>query len=1562
MSGLEGLSIAANVMQVVNFTGECYQKIQYFRGKYNDCFIEQFGDKLPLLKETLFSLAVFVNDPATGEEARAALKILVDGCDVQVQALKTKLEPLTRHEEDKKFKVVAKAFKAMWREGDLKKIDEDISNKLASLSQYQSTFVARKITTLDTSKFAERFSKQLEHEFTKLEEKSAKMNQAMLQQSKTTEDALRQQQQTLTSILTAFNAMQLKEPSYTPLVAEHGESTKITHFLKCLKSQYFVARPLLTQKIMYHLLTSSDETKRVALVGIGGQGKTQLAIDFCQGALRDGRFANIFWADATSEATVIKDFEKISRNLHPNREFSDVKSRIVAVINDLEELEDPWLFVFDNYDYPEKFRNLEEYMPPGDMGHFLITSRHQQSSSLCGGRSVGVTGMQKTEAVNLLLKRLQTSTPGVQISKEGAERIVTPLGFHALAIDQTAAYIKYRKLFDVDAFLKTYQEQKAKIHKYLPLDWKYKREDAAGEIKDIAVFATWELSFKQLEPDSDEGKRKAELLTLLAFLHGNQGVSESIFWAQDKALRAIDDYPAWLKHFIDEYGMWDHEEFGMVIAELLDKSLISSFTGDDPSNITNISLHPLVKEWIRLRLPQPERRRYAVEAVKMLYRFLQRNVSKAGSFEGMKPAEKDQALSYVSVCQEHCEEESRGPNPALHCHLGEGELVDAGELFAQFLLYVGKNDDSYRLFQTVIKSREKAAENENDLALLKSKSLSTEVLRAQKQFKEAEAIDRAVFEARKAILGENSEDTLWSAHDLGWDLEAIGNIEEAEIYQQLAADGRARLDTMGSQHPLTLQSLSNLAHLRRRQGRTLEALKIMEDVRRVAQVIYPNHHPETLLFTSNNLDILRFQGRLLEAKDLAEESYKGTCSEWDEAHPKSSSSRQQLKDIYWDLNDQKRALDVARENNRIMDGSPHSTDVSRVNDIALLIDVLSGMQMAEGVDRMDEIKPLARQALDLVQKIQKRADASRSLPETMQDQTLNLPSTIQDLIYLATGFECTKLSDELNELEPVILKSCESVFGVSDRNTVNSAIRLSNSLRNSATKLVSEAEKLRQKAAKLEHEENQYEAKRLRSEAKSKEVKAVSNTTKAKDLCDSFIKKLDDVKKELAQNPGPGSKTSLLAAMSWLAVLHKHAGNPTEAEALYIQAYDLVDEDDFIMNADYETLYSLQGLAEDMDDQKRLVDAEKLHKRVLKARRRKFERHPCIDDSLYALSWNLKLQGGRDLLIEAEAACKEAHEIALQFRGSHRNTVCILKRLAYIEEQLGKREEAEQHYREVLAGFEKLGTRHMTRVTEAYEDLQEILMEQGKFAEAKSFIEEAMKRRLQGWDKNPSHYAGLKRHLAIVTWNLGDSQEGLKLYREARKAYEDAWNVHDCPDPVKKEELIKRINELLPGTETMAEEERRKEELEAKEATEAEKRATEVARANVAAKQKADAENAQREKEAAERATAAAKVDIDETQQKINAKLDHYREARGSRPVSRGSTEAKAQSQQDAARQNEEAVIGNESLSRSTTLAVESDEQSRIGVTQFPDIPKHDPQEPTLNERLERLGIRVPAE
>ena len=425
----------------------------------------------------------------------------------------------------------------------------------------------------------------------------------------------------------------------------------------------------------------------------------------------------------------------------------------------------------------------------------------------------------------------------------------------------------------------------------------------------------------------------------------------------------------------------------------------------------------------------------------------------------------------------------------------------------------------------------------------------------------------------------------------------------------------------------------------------------------IGEKVFSPHHSELIQFLSNLQDVLRFQGKLEEAENMARRSLKATEDEWGRDHLKAAASRGQLKDILWDRDNAEEAEKTARDNLHIMEGSPYSTDISRIDDIALLLDTLSGRQMTDGGSKRKDILEYAAKAIKLV--------------KGLSPESLKLPSVLQDLIYLGTGLEVLRASRELTELEPIIFKSCLDVFGIADRNSVNSLVRWSSALR------------------------------------------VQGRTAEANERCQEAI---DRLVKQLAEGDSQGGKSTHLAALSWLAVLYKHTGNRRKAMEVYDRAFDYVNRESgiFIRTADYETLYSIQGLAEDIDDQRRCQKAEILHLAVLETRKEKYKEHPCVDDSLYAYSWNLRLQ---DRLTEAEKVCQDALKLAREFRGPHRNTMwfasscplieasltsySILKRLAYLEEQLGKHEAAEAHYREVLDGFRRLGTRHMTRVTEA---------------------------------------------------------------------------------------------------------------------------------------------------------------------------------------------------------------------------------------------------------------------
>jgi hypothetical protein len=264
--------------------------------------------------------------------------------------------------------------------------------------------------------------------------------------------------------------------------------------------------------------------KVVVLLGMGGQGKTQLALRYCQVARASGNFQGVFWIDASSPNTVSRGYEAIAAKICAGQVFDGVESKIAFVRDTLSRWRSPWLMVFDNYDQPDEFRDITAHFPLGGTGAVLFTSRHADSERL--GVTIRVTQMTEDEGLKLLLEQ---SKLGANDSNaiEG-RKIIQKLSHLPLAIDQAGAYISARKL-PLWLFATHYDERKEVVLKHTPSLWKYRRKP--GKDKDemlLSVFTTWELSFQQIGKNEDERTMIGHFLTLSAFFD-TTNVGESLF-------------------------------------------------------------------------------------------------------------------------------------------------------------------------------------------------------------------------------------------------------------------------------------------------------------------------------------------------------------------------------------------------------------------------------------------------------------------------------------------------------------------------------------------------------------------------------------------------------------------------------------------------------------------------------------------------------------------------------------------------------------------------------------------------------------------------------------------------------------------------------------------------------------------------------------------------------------------------------------------------------------------------------------------------------------------------
>lgn len=168
--------------------------------------------------------------------------------------------------------------------------------------------------------------------------------------------------------------------------------------------------------------------KIVLLHGLGGIGKTQLAVAFVK-KYRDA-FSAVFWLNGKSEDTLKQSFASMAERLHEEHPLSALL-RMAAKEKDVNQVlksikewlsirgNTRWIMVFDNVDNPKfpdindpQAYNIQGYFPEVDQGSILITTR---SSCLKIGEVISVRKLLDTQKNVTIL----ASTSGRKISDIG---------------------------------------------------------------------------------------------------------------------------------------------------------------------------------------------------------------------------------------------------------------------------------------------------------------------------------------------------------------------------------------------------------------------------------------------------------------------------------------------------------------------------------------------------------------------------------------------------------------------------------------------------------------------------------------------------------------------------------------------------------------------------------------------------------------------------------------------------------------------------------------------------------------------------------------------------------------------------------------------------------------------------------------------------------------------------------------------------------------------------------------------------------------------------------------
>ncbi len=327
----------------------------------------------------------------------------------------------------------------------------------------------------------------------------------------------------------------------------------------------FVGREKELAEVRRHLTTS----EMVAVIGLGGVGKTQFAVEYAYRFA--GEYSLVWWVQATDAAALKSGLAALGRELElPRHKELD---ETVAQVSRWLTRNAGWLLVLDEAADPDA---LEPFLPPAGRGHVLATSRNPSWRRLA--RPVELVVWGPHEAEHFLRQRSGCDEP------EAATELADGLGYLPLALEQAAAFVETRGM-RLASYLELFREHRLALLA------------EGSDRSNSSVLVTWELSFARVKAVSELAIRLLYLFSVLA----PDDIPLDLLRARG------GESPAPL-----EPGWDDELEFERALSVLRRYSLVRRASG-------SVSVHRLVQSVVRRDLGA-ETTAWAAAAVELLAR------------------------------------------------------------------------------------------------------------------------------------------------------------------------------------------------------------------------------------------------------------------------------------------------------------------------------------------------------------------------------------------------------------------------------------------------------------------------------------------------------------------------------------------------------------------------------------------------------------------------------------------------------------------------------------------------------------------------------------------------------------------------------------------------------------------------------------------------------------------------------------------------------------------------------------------------------------------------------